>query len=63
MNARTHAEDRTPDRSAGLEKNRLERFLDASPGVRDAIRQRVSEYPEYRGWLQQFGTGLLNAVE
>jgi hypothetical protein len=41
----------------------LEWLFGAAPGVREAIQQRVAENPDYRSWLQQFGRGLLRAVE
>lgn len=33
------------------------------PEMRDAIRTRMAEFPEYREWLEQFGRGVLLAVE
>lgn len=40
-----------------------EQFLKTMPGAREAIQQRIMDDPEYRRWLQQFGQGLLKAVE
>lgn len=33
------------------------------PGLRQVIRQRMTDHPAYREWLQSFGPGVLAAVE
>lgn len=38
-------------------------FLEQVPGAREAIQRRLENDPEYRRWLQQFGKGVLLAVE
>lgn len=49
--------------TARREERKLDWLFETAPEARDAIRQRLSEYPEYRSWLQQFSQGLLQAVE
>jgi hypothetical protein len=40
------------------------RELDAHrPGLRAAFQARMELVPEYRSWLQQFGPGVLAAVD
>jgi hypothetical protein len=47
----------------GDEKNKIQRVFANSPGALEAIKQRGLEHPEYRVWLEQFGRGVLAAVE
>ena len=63
MSAATHQKKPVRPGSDSQEDPELAWFLDASSEVREAIRQRLDAYPEYKNWLQQFGPTLLRAVE
>jgi hypothetical protein len=38
-------------------------YLELHPAARDAIEQRLREYPEYHAWLKGFAPALLTALE
>ncbi|GAC1470440.1 MAG: hypothetical protein NVS2B16_21250 [Chloroflexota bacterium] len=63
MAASTSPEKKTPETHVPRATLEATQFLDMVPGAREAIQQRLDDDPEYRRWLQQFGKGILQAVE
>lgn len=41
----------------------MQTLLDQSPELRQLLRQRMHDFPEYAAFLQHFGTGVLAALD
>jgi hypothetical protein len=63
MSGSQDSDEADPPVVSGEKGQELEWLFGALPGVREAIEQRLRENPDYRSWLQQFGRGVLRAVE
>lgn len=38
-------------------------YLQVHPDVKDAVLQRMAQFPEYAAWLRDFGRGVLIALD
>lgn len=63
MGSSTPRDKQSPSTSIARATQDASEVLNKVPGAREAIQQRLMENPEYRRWLQQFGQGVLQAIE
>jgi hypothetical protein len=47
----------------GIRAPGMQAILDQSPELKQLLRQRMQDFPEYEAFLQHFGTGVLAAIE